>query len=675
MSCSFVKEDGMVCGSAVESGSNYCKQHSPAVLTGYNQKIALALLEAMNKDKLRDPTILDQVVDSIYIVSKGKGGLGVLQQHCPQEIYPLLEARWESLKEMKIDSAYLDKGLYMTLDVAKREYLEAVARAYYCYNKGHEGREPYLTRAPSCSLEICEDCRCVDLGLGLGCDIDMDKDLLAQSDAILKLVGKKSYPYFITNGVSTLVNIVGKEESKPIIAKARNDVNNQIREGKWGDITWFDFKDALDNHIRTHGKIEQKDFPVFVKMIRQSMAIINTGKPYVLTNDLEGPTTQWLDPFLTTNKRDKLNIGGRNTNLGELLYDIKMRELWIYAGMQYSIVPVGKNILNLFRGFQAKELPVKGCDVNKYPHADSLRCILDHIRVRLCNIPGEYDYQKFADGSLNHRTDVFAWFIKWLAFMVRSNEKPSVASMFISSIKGIGKTIFFEWLAHEVIGKANTCVSSTLRELMNADFNSHFSNKRLVLVNEVGSDTFNHELFKSRITDKQVLMSKKFVDTTSIISNECYILCSNKIDHKFITCGDRRMCVIGCLEEKISEFEITRFKKCRSECADDFITFLMNVDISSYQPYTFPVTELKKEIIESNLSLENQFCSYFLINGKMKRSDTYAAYVKWLGDEKMAGRVPRGYEEVGVRNFISAAGNIRSKQSNGKHYYELIGDK
>ena len=255
--------------------------------------------------------------------------------------------------------------------------------------------------------------------------------------------------------------------------------------------------------------------------------------------------------------------------------------------------------------------------------------------------------------------------------MVKSNDKPGVSPLFISTVQGIGKSIFFGWLITDILGEANAISSPTLTRVITR-FNAITNNKRLILVNEAKySQSVDKDEFKSRITESQVITESKGVNAQSIDSNECYILCSNDLEQTSITCRERRMCVIGCLEEKMTEFEFERFSKCRSECADDFMTFLTNVDINGYHPSTFPVTELKKEIIESNLSLEGQFCSTYLIGGKQKRSDTYAAYVKWLGDEKIAGRVSHDYKEVGSKKFISSAGNIASTQSNGKHYYKL----
>jgi hypothetical protein len=142
--------------------------------------------------------------------------------------------------------------------------------------------------------------------------------------------------------------------------------------------------------------------------------------------------------------------------------------------------------------------------------------------------------------------------------------------------------------------------------------------RKLIVCNELpkfgskeGQST-DWEILKSRITDKTLKMRSMYHDFEELqernVSN--YMFCTNNLDSVLISHDDRRYFVLEVSEDKKGDQEYFSLLFDLSE-SDEFLqhllTYLLHYDVSGLNVHVPPLTETKKEIIESQEPYSLQF--------------------------------------------------------------------
>lgn len=253
--------------------------------------------------------------------------------------------------------------------------------------------------------------------------------------------------------------------------------------------------------------------------------------------------------------------------------------------------------LNLFMGF--KQLYNDKLIVDM----DIIQPILNHIKVILCDNDEEsYNY-----------------FLHYLAGILQKPYKKRKIAMVISGKMGTGKTSFFEFFGHNIIGKdMYSCLNDM--KTVTGQFNSLITDKLLTVLDECNTFIGDHQLFnhmKTQITQELSRSEKKFKDAGFVNDYNNYILISNDFHICKIEPNDRRYFCLkvnnkyasrgNTKKERIKYFERLDNAYNNESVQSHFFHYLLQRDISNVRFENIPLTEYKKQLIKLSASSEIQF--------------------------------------------------------------------
>lgn len=224
--------------------------------------------------------------------------------------------------------------------------------------------------------------------------------------------------------------------------------------------------------------------------------------------------------------------------------------------------------LNLFRGFKAKLLD------NYDP--DIVQPILDHLRNVLCN-NDEANYQ--------YKT-------KWLALIVQRPQVKNGTALVDHGKQGAGKNILYEFFGEKVIGKDHYLYVADYDQLT-GQFNAQFLGKVFVLGDEItysGGHKANNKL-KSIITQDWQRVEKKGKDAEMMNDYTNYVFLSNNPKPVKVEDSNRRYYVTrvsNCRRGDGRYFTALAAHLEKTETADHFYTFLMQMDLSDFDVRNVP---------------------------------------------------------------------------------------
>jgi hypothetical protein len=248
-------------------------------------------------------------------------------------------------------------------------------------------------------------------------------------------------------------------------------------------------------------------------------------------------------------------------------------------------------VWNIYQGFKAKE--VTEVDMTL------IQPILTHIK------------DVWAGGDEHH----YRYLICWLADRIKHpGIRPGVALFLYSKEKGVGKNAIIDFLIEYVFGDELSIAIAGIDNLVNK-FNSVTCCKLLVNANEASQLDGNYhsswDRLKVLITDPKQVQEKKGIDAGMIRNFMALILCSNHLFSLKIEPGCRRFACFECSSKYLNDREyFNQLHKLLNQqrTGDHFFTYLLRypqqhmVDLR-----TFPHTELRRSLIERNLSTPARF--------------------------------------------------------------------
>jgi putative DNA primase/helicase len=279
---------------------------------------------------------------------------------------------------------------------------------------------------------------------------------------------------------------------------------------------------------------------------------------------------------------------------------------WHWGGKNFYPEGVGyypcverlpKGTFNTFQPFPCE--PVKG----------DVTLILDHINNVLC------------DGD----TDASEYFIQWLAHTIQKPmNKPTVAVL-MKSAEGTGKGTLYK-LLKKILNTNAYQVNGAYQ--LTGRFNSVIAGRLLIFGDEV--DLTSKAVFdrvKGIISEPIISMELKGVDPEPIPNYARFIFAGNH--NSMIAAGtrERRFLVLEPSTHKIDDrqYWIELNAVIDDHGASSFLHYLLNVDLSSFNPYKAPATKglIEEKLVSLKPSLAyifNELCKEKPFDGTVRIS-------------------------------------------------------
>jgi len=198
-----------------------------------------------------------------------------------------------------------------------------------------------------------------------------------------------------------------------------------------------------------------------------------------------------------------------------------------------------------------------------------------------------------------HNKDNIKIFFDWIAWIrQRPHRKTNTAIILYSDNQGVGKNTLTKFIS-DTLGYS-TCVNNI--EDLTKNFNSHISNKLLIIGDEVKAKAKSmRDELKNIITREKMICEEKGINSYEISDYSNYIFTTNNINSFHIEETDRRFILLNMKEERMSkELSNTLYELLDDgEVLYSFDTFLKNRIIPDrLEP---PMNDYKKSIINSSL--------------------------------------------------------------------------
>lgn len=279
---------------------------------------------------------------------------------------------------------------------------------------------------------------------------------------------------------------------------------------------------------------------------------------------------------------------------------------------------------------------------------------------------------------VNKNTDHYNYVINWLAHIIQKPAKKTGVSIIFYSLKGTGKGIFLNFLTKKLFGPKYSHSLNTLGKLTRK-FNGKLSQKQLVHIDEAKSFSESarseSEILKNIITEPtlDVELKGREVETQPNYIN--VIMATNNIDSIKLTPDQRRFTVFECSDKKIGDAKY--FNKLEKhltlECASHFHRFLLERDISNFNPGDFPNTKILKRMTVLSLNSMQRFMfdeRHNLAGNKYTRKELIDFYEYYLNENRINKKYSTQSTKV-VDKFKSFCDYKRRICENGKRLYKI----
>lgn len=401
----------------------------------------------------------------------------------------------------------------------------------------------------------------------------------------------------------------------------------------------------------------QEMLDVAGKFIRCTVGyIINGGNPFYVTKNLKDgqivfefsknlrtltDTITWVEEANGKKKVMKESFFGIVKALHREISFDRVDFIPYAPGEKYR--PEGK-IFNTFTGFKAK--PTMSYDFTP------IQPIISHIREVL------------AAGN----DQLFEYLANWLAHIVQKPRVKLGTAIVFQASQGCGKNIFTDFLVSSIIGPRFSVTIDDVEQITGR-FNVVMENKLLTVCDEMGNFGGcykTNDKLKSLITQSEHNIERKGIDMVTVHDYNNYIMQSNNPWPVRVEAGDRRYVVIACSEERIGDFDY--FKELAASQtpanADLFLTWLLDRDISEWNPRIIPDTELRRELKMRALDLPAQFLIHMLSpetqlydfgpDHKLSSTALYGGFCQWSRDNQIAGNLTERSFSLSLNKIIKS---------------------
>jgi hypothetical protein len=270
-------------------------------------------------------------------------------------------------------------------------------------------------------------------------------------------------------------------------------------------------------------------------------------------------------------------------------------------------------------------------DMREEPEMDKIEPWLDFVKEVICNNDEKmYDY-----------------LIKAFAWTYQNPAKHLGWAPVLVSSQGCGKNCFTDTLC-KLWGPDYTRPNLSSPELLlNDKSKSVIENRKLIVCNELASSESQHakksnfDMLKSRITEDYISVRAMFQDVGDDVRNvaNC-IFISNHADSVPLESSDRRYLMLKLNEIHIGDHDFWSYMWDRVIGCPSFhhelLLYFLRVDVGAFNPHWCPLTDFKREVIESFEAPPIAFIKQFQweqVAGKrykqIQASKLWSKYLDW----------------------------------------------
>ena len=238
------------------------------------------------------------------------------------------------------------------------------------------------------------------------------------------------------------------------------------------------------------------------------------------------------------------------------------------------------NVFNLFHGFKYRPSDVL--------NTTKIGFFIDFVREVIASNDGV----------------IAEYLLNWLAYIVQNPGKKTEACIVLQGAQGVGKNRFTDTISELLAGYSEKNVTSI--EELTGQFNSVIEGKMFIVCNEMrnygASRLCNMDSLKSIITDDTIRVNEKFVPIHTA-ENVCnMVICSNNAFPIKVESGDRRYLVLDVNPKYKGQMSYwTQFERSKDdEFYQELMRFLLDRDISDFNPRVVPLTEAKLDLTQAS---------------------------------------------------------------------------
>ncbi|CAG8575689.1 9399_t:CDS:2, partial [Scutellospora calospora] len=200
--------------------------------------------------------------------------------------------------------------------------------------------------------------------------------------------------------------------------------------------------------------------------------------------------------------------------------------------------------------------------------------------------------------------DPILWHIK---------NKPHSICVLKSTLQQCGKNIIINFIGNKVLGPKLYYATSDLGKIL-GKFNSLIQGKKLVVINETNMSSgewykFNGHL-KSLITEPKVSIERKGLEPIHLKDYLAFIVTSNQDASLKIDAGDAHIVcfdISACYRGNILYFKLLAKILEHPDVPGIVMSYLLNRDLSNWDPQDIPSTKMKTDTILEHLSSSTRF--------------------------------------------------------------------
>ena len=333
----------------------------------------------------------------------------------------------------------------------------------------------------------------------------------------------------------------------------------------------------------------------YVMLLEQTQEIVKVEKEHIFKAYI---SERGMEDFRRAKKELCDNI-----KMKYLVFDPHRGREWEQNNFTYKNTFLMSNPLRTARN-QRENTEFKKLNKNldflkKYPHVNLL---LDNLFVTL----GRKEY-----------------FINWLSASFNTLKKNGTA-IILRGVQGAGKNVLYEQIIEYAIGR-NYCLIIGNEDLK-SNFNSSLENKLFVLANEIKGDfrdgNSSYEKLKQYITDQEMRVEQKGVDSRKIINYFNVLIFSNNQTPLQVQGSDRRYTIYETnnipLKKKVEndlKIDMSKFITALKVEREGFIKDLVLFNFDLNRARTCEHTEEKERIYRSSMT------KIEILNDKIKNQD------------------------------------------------------
>jgi phage/plasmid-associated DNA primase len=273
---------------------------------------------------------------------------------------------------------------------------------------------------------------------------------------------------------------------------------------------------------------------------------------------------------------------------------------------------------------------------------------------------------------------LYIYIISWISYLIQNPGSKTETVLIIFGEQGTCKNKFFTDVISKLFGRYCISNENNISNIIGR-FNSIIENKILIICNELQSiDNAKHlntDGLKSLITDNEINIESKYINTRKIQNISNFIFTSNNLLPINIESSDRRYVVFKTSNSYKNNFKYLNnlnnvFNINTGTFYNNLLSFFKNYDISNYNPRIISITKMKIQMIDAcneswQLFFEDKL---FRFKDKYNSSTAYSDYCNYCENEKYQ---PFGKKMFGLKILTLVDEKTTTKDKKIFRYFKI----